>query len=302
MKLQLCTSLAVALTILVCVTAVPLHTNPQRVLPPPSPRGPIRIRRTVATGGTISTNPNGGQDVKVEIAKGLGTADANVFGSVGAAGNTKGGPVTTSGTLGANLLGLGASITKDHTPGIGEALTKKAAANIPINDENRLGGSLFKTDNKLANGFEFVKQGGSLSFENAGGHGISIAKESIPGFSDTLSKSAHATLFNNGVHSVGANVFDTKKSFDFGPTFRETGGNLNWAHTDGLGANLGLSKVHDFGTKLNLGASSNLFKSSDGLTSLDFNAGGSRWLNGPFSGRNEFNTGIGLSHGFPNWG
>lgn len=103
MKLKLCTFLAVALTILVCIAAAPgRHTNPPTVRPQPPPR-PIRVRRDVATGGTISTNPNGGQDVKLEIAKGLGTADANVFGSVGAAGNTKGGPVTSSGTLGANL-------------------------------------------------------------------------------------------------------------------------------------------------------------------------------------------------------
>ncbi|XP_017493808.1 PREDICTED: sarcotoxin II-3-like [Rhagoletis zephyria] len=277
------------------------HQNPPTVRPQPPPR-PIRVRRDVATGGAVATNPNGGHDVKLEIAKGLGTPDANVIGSAFAMGNTKGGPVTTGGSLAANVKGLGASITKEHTPGISDTLTKSASANVLLNENNRLDASIFKADTKLSNGFEFEKNGGSLALNNAGGHGISIAKETIPGFSDSLTKSAHATFFNNGAHSVGANVFDTKKSFDFGPTLRETGGNLNWAHTNGHAANLGLSKVHDFGTKFNYGASSNLFTSADRQTSLDFNAGGSRWLNGPLSGRNDFNTGFGLSHRFSNWG
>ncbi|XP_018788295.1 PREDICTED: attacin-B-like [Bactrocera latifrons] len=302
MNFKLYTFLAITLTILVCVAAAPgRHTNPPTLRPQPPPR-PIRIRRGVATAGSVATNANGGHDVILEAAKGIGTSNANVIASVSAAGNIKGGPVTTSGSLAANMHGLSASISKEHTPGYGTTLTKSASASVLLNENNRLDGSAFKSNSKLANGFGFEKNGGSLALSNAAGHGISIAKETIPGFSNSLTKSAHATLFNNGQHSVGASVFDAKKSFDFGPTIRETGGNLNWAHAGGHAANLGLSKVHDMGTKFNYGASSNLFTSADRQTRLDFNAGGSRWLNGPLSGRNDFNTGFGLSHSFPNWG
>ncbi|CAD7011853.1 attacin-B [Ceratitis capitata] len=251
-------------------------------------------------GGTVATNPNGGHDVKVELAKGVGTRDANVAGSVGALGNTKGGPVTTSATLEANVKGLSASMTKERTPGISDSLTKQANANVMINDKNRLSGNVFQTDTKLANGFEFQKKGGSLAFEHAGGHGAAIARETIPGFSNSVTKSAHVTPFNNGTHSLGASVFDTKKSFDFGPKFHETGGNVNWAHAGGHAASLGVSKVHDFGTKMNVGGSANLFSSADRQTNLNLNAGGSRWLSGPMSGKNDFNTGLGLSHNFGN--
>ncbi|XP_004520307.1 attacin-B-like isoform X1 [Ceratitis capitata] len=302
MKLKLFTLLALLIAIFACAAAAPGRwSNPPTVRPQPPPR-PIRVRRNVATGGGVATNPAGGHDVKLEIAKGVGTPDANLIASAGAVGNTKGGPITTSASLAANLKGLGAAVTKEHTPGVGSTLTKSGSASVFLNDNNRLDGSIFKSNTKLSNGFEFEKNGGSLALNNAGGHGISIAKETIPGYSNSLTKSAHATFFNSGPHAVGASVFDTKKSFDFGPKFHETGGNLNWAHSGGHAASLGLSKVHDFGTKLNVGGTSNLFTSADRQTKFDFNAGGSRWLKGPMSGKNDFNAGFGLSHSFRNWG
>ncbi|XP_019847721.2 attacin-A-like [Bactrocera dorsalis] len=97
--------------------------------------------------------------VRLEAVKGTGTSNANVIASVSAAGNTKGGPVTTSGSLAANLHRLGASISKEHIPGYGTTLTKSASASVLLNKNNSLDGSVFKSNSKLANGIGFEKNG-----------------------------------------------------------------------------------------------------------------------------------------------
>lgn len=53
-------------------------------------------------GGSLSSNPSGGADARLELAKGIGTPDHNVIGKVFAAGNTNGGPVATGGALAYN--------------------------------------------------------------------------------------------------------------------------------------------------------------------------------------------------------
>lgn len=63
--------------------------------------GPIRVRRQVL-GGSLTSNPAGGADARLDLTKGIGNPNHNVVGQVFAAGNTQSGPVTTGGTLAYN--------------------------------------------------------------------------------------------------------------------------------------------------------------------------------------------------------
>lgn len=69
--------------------------------PPTQPPRIMRARRAVL-GGEISTNPAGGNNAKVDLTHGIGTPEHNIIGQAFAAGNTKGGPVATGGTLAYN--------------------------------------------------------------------------------------------------------------------------------------------------------------------------------------------------------
>lgn len=71
--------------------------------PPPVANQPIRVRRQVL-GGSLTSNPTGGADARLDLTKAIGTPQHNLVGQVFAAGNTQtGGPVSTPVTSGATL-------------------------------------------------------------------------------------------------------------------------------------------------------------------------------------------------------
>lgn len=69
--------------------------------PPTLPPRYIRVRRAVL-GGQVSTDSVGRNNAKIDLTHGIGTPQHNVMGQVFAAGSSKGGPVSTGGTLAYN--------------------------------------------------------------------------------------------------------------------------------------------------------------------------------------------------------
>lgn len=70
--------------------------------PPPTPPRIYRARRQVL-GGSLTSNPSGGADARLDLSKAVGTPDHHVIGQVFAAGNTQTKPVSTPVTSGATL-------------------------------------------------------------------------------------------------------------------------------------------------------------------------------------------------------
>ncbi|XP_034475984.1 attacin-B-like [Drosophila innubila] len=217
-----------------CVEAMPQHfqTLPYYHSPTNQPR--IMRARRQALSGSLASNPAGGSDAKLALSQGIGTPDHNVIGQVFAAGNTQKGPVTTGGSVAYNNHGHGFDLTKTHTPGV----------------------------------------------------------------QDSFQQSAHANLFNNGVHNVDAKVFASQNKLANGFEFQRNGAGLDYSHINGHGASLTHSNIPGIGKQLGLDARANLWSSQDRNTRLDLTGNANKWTSGPLNGQTNFGGGLGLTHYF----
>ncbi|XP_011179368.2 attacin-B [Zeugodacus cucurbitae] len=148
-------------------------------------------------GGSLSSNPNGGADARLELAKGIGTPDHNVIGKVFAAGNTNGGPVATGGSLAYNNHGFGAGVSKTHIPGVRDTFSQSVNANLFNNGVHSLDANAFASQNKLANGFKFERNGAGLDYSHINGHGASLTHSNIPNFGRQLELAGKANLWSS---------------------------------------------------------------------------------------------------------
>lgn len=79
--------------------------------------------------------------------------------------------------------------------------------------------------------------------------------------------------------------------------FEKSGGDLSYKYANDFGAKAGLTHFSNgFGDRASLSATKNLFTSNDGLTSINTNVGGSKWLNGPFTNQRDYNFGFNVDH------
>ncbi|EDW00916.1 attacin-A [Drosophila grimshawi] len=180
-----------------CIEAMPqkYQTLPYYPKPTPQPR-PIRVRRQVL-GGSVSSDPAGGSNARLSITKGIGTPDHNVIGQAFATGNTARGPVTTGGTLAYNNHGHGIDLTRTHTPGVQDSFQQSAHANLFNNGKHNLDAKVFASQNKLANGFKFERNGAGLDYSHINGHGASLTHSNIPGIGQQLGLDTRANLWSS---------------------------------------------------------------------------------------------------------
>ncbi|XP_068146002.1 attacin-C [Drosophila tropicalis] len=235
----------VSLAVLVAyAAAMPQRVHAQHLVyypppPPPNSYQPIRVRRQVL-GGSLSSNPAGGADARVDLTKAIGTPQHNVIGQVFAAGNT-------------------------HTGGPQPATP--------------------------------VTSGATLAYNNHG-HGLDLTKTHTPGVRDSFQQSAHANLFNNGVHNLDAKAFASQNQLANGFKFERNGAGLDYNHINGHGAHITHSNIPGFGKQLELGGNARLWESMDRNTKLDLSGTASKWTSGPFQGKTDLGANLGLSHYF----
>ena len=135
-------------------------------------------------------------------------------------------------------------------------------------------------------------------FRFSNGLGAALTKTHTPGGIDSFKQSASANLFNNGVHSVDANVFASQNKLANGFKFERNGAGLDYSHINGHGASLTHSNIPGFGKQLELAGKANLWSSQDRNTRLDLIGTGSQWTSGPLSGQRNFGGQVGLTHMF----
>ncbi|KAM7342797.1 sarcotoxin-2A-like [Cochliomyia hominivorax] len=293
--------LAACLALTCIVEAYPQRAYPQHLVyyPPPTTARPIhyiRVRRDVKLEDSVATNPQGGQDVGLKLTKVVGNNNVAAHGTVFAAGNTKGGDVVRGVSVGAATHNVGASLTKAQTS-ISDHFIKQAEANLKLDNLNSINAKVSQMDTKIK-GVDFKPQqtSGSVTWQNNLGLAASVSRDVNRGVSDTLTKSVSANLFNNGRHSVDGTFFKSNVALDNGFKFDKTGGILGYSHAGGHGLNAGLTRFSGIGKQASVNGYSNLFTSNDGFTKVNANAGGSRWLNGPFSGKTDYGFGLGVSY------
>ncbi|KAH8299905.1 hypothetical protein KR044_007376 [Drosophila immigrans] len=215
-----------------CVEAMPQRFQTLPYYPPPrQPSRPIRVRRQVL-GGSLASNPAGGADAKLALSKGIGTPDHNVIGQVFAAGNTQKGPVTTGGSVAYNNHGHGFDLTKTHTPGVQDSFTQSAHANLFNNGKHNLDAKVFASQNKLANGFEFQRNGAGLDYSHVNGHGASLTHSNFPGIGKQLGLDARANLWSSQDRNTRLDLTGNASKWTSGPLSgqKNFGGGLGLTH------------------------------------------------------------------------
>ncbi|KAH8400982.1 hypothetical protein KR009_002311 [Drosophila setifemur] len=232
---------AIILIVAIAALATIAEASPQRFRtleyhpPPPPPPRTYRFRRQVL-GGSLASNPAGGSDARVDLTKGIGNPNHNLAGQIFAAGNTQSGPVTTGGTLAYNNNGHGASLTKTHTPGVKDVFMQEAHANIFKNDRHNLDAKVFASQNKLANGFEFQRNGAGLDYSHINGHGASVTHSNFPGIGQQLGLEGRGNLWSSQDRNTRLDLTGSASKWTSGPFANQR---------TNFGAGLGLS--HHFG-------------------------------------------------------
>ncbi|XP_017143196.1 attacin-A-like [Drosophila miranda] len=203
--------------------------------PPPTQPPRYRFRRQVL-GGSLASNPAGGADARMDLTKAFGTPDHNAVLQAFAAGNTQSGPVTTGGTAAYNIHGHGASVTRTHTPGVKDAFQQEIHANLFNDGVHNLDAKAFASQNKLANGFEFQRNGAALDYSHVRGHGASVTHSNFPGIGRQLGAEARANLWSSADRNTHIDLTGSANKWMSGPFSNQK--------TD-FGAGLGLT--HHFG-------------------------------------------------------
>ncbi|XP_017488491.1 PREDICTED: attacin-B-like [Rhagoletis zephyria] len=224
------------------VEAYPQRARAQHLVyyPPPTRRPRpilVRVAREVGVGGSLASNPRGGADARLDVANAIGNPNHNLIASAFAAGNTDRGPVTTGGTVAYNNNGLGAAISKTHTPGVRDTLTQSVNANLFNNGQHSLDANAFKSQNTLANGFKFDRNGAGLEYSHINGHGASLTKSNIPNFGSQLELGGKANLWSSPDRNTRIDLTGSASKWTSGPLSgqRDYFGGVGLTHMFGMG-------------------------------------------------------------------
>lgn len=115
-----------------------------------------------------------------------------------------------------------------------------------------------------------------------------------PGVLGTIG--AQGNVFNRNGHSIDAHGQVSKNFRPIGPT--AIGGGINYQGPR-AGVSGNVDHVHRFGTNVGVSGNANLWRSNNGRTSVDADAGYNRHFGGQFgTGRPNYNGNINFRHRF----
>ncbi|XP_059622751.1 attacin-B-like [Phlebotomus argentipes] len=107
---------------------------------------------------------------------------------------------------------------------------------------------------------------------------------------------ARGTLYENGGHRVDGHGSVSRQWHPTGPT--TLGAGVDYTGPRGS-ASVNAQHQHRFGTSLGIEGKANLYRSPNGMTSLDATGGYQRHFGGPFgTSKPNYNVGLGLTHRF----
>ncbi|ALC40836.1 AttC [Drosophila busckii] len=240
---QVFTSIIVSLGLLgVYAAAMPQQAYAQHLVyyPPPPTAARIQRARRQVMGGSVSSNAAGGADARVALTKALGTPEHNVIGQLFAAGNTQAQPISTPVTSGASVAynnnGHGLELSKTHTAGVLDSFKQTATANLFNDGVHNLDAKAFATQNKLANGLEFQRNGAALDYAHINGHGATLSHSNIPDFGKQMQLEGRANLWQSLDRNTRLDLGGTASKWISGPLSDKSdyGANLGITHFFGI--------------------------------------------------------------------
>lgn len=131
--------------------------------------------------------------------------------------------------------GHGFDLTKTHTPGVQDSFQQSAHANLFNNGKHNLDAKVFASQNKLANGFEFQRNGAGLDYSHINGHGASLTHSNIPGIGKQLGLDGRANLWSSQDRNTRLDLTGTASKWTSGPMSGQSnfGGGLGLTHIFG---------------------------------------------------------------------
>lgn len=131
--------------------------------------------------------------------------------------------------------GLGAAISKQHTPGVRDTLTKSLSADLFNNGDHKLSANAFRSDNTLANGFKFERNGHGLDYSHINGHGASFTQSHIPNFGRQMELAGKANLWSSPDRNTRLDLTGTASKWTSGPFSgqKNFGGGVGLTHMFG---------------------------------------------------------------------
>lgn len=167
------------------------------------------------------------------------------------------------------------------------------------NDHNKLSGQ-FSDVNSQNNGRPFQSSSGSLQFENKpSGLGASVSVDKNSAGYNAQSSGLTGNFPLNDNNNLAASYSHSHINNN-GYEFNKNTGSLGWENSNGHGLSGSYSQFSNgIGSQAAVNGFSNIYKSPDGNTVINANAGASQWMSGPFSNqRPGFNMGISGQHFF----
>jgi len=122
-------------------------------------------------------------------------------------------------------------LTKTHTPGVRDSFQQTATANLYKDAVHNLDVKAFASQNQLANGFKYDRNGAGVDYSNINGLGASVTHSNIPGFGKQLELGTRANLWQSQDRNTRIDLGSTASKWISGP--------LNGRND--FGANLGIS-------------------------------------------------------------
>jgi len=128
--------------------------------------------------------------------------------------------------------GHGIDLTKTHTPGVRDSFQQTATANLFNDGVHNLDAKAFASQNQLANGFKFDRNGAALDYAHINGHGATLTHANIPGFGKQLELAGRANLWQSQDRNTRIDLGSTASKWISGPLSgqRDLGANLGISH------------------------------------------------------------------------
>ena len=169
--------------------------------------------------------------------------------------------------------GHGATFSRSIDSGVSKTDTLTGRAILVNKDAHNLeANALFsRTENKYGPDSRLSDFG--LNYNHANGHDASLSRSINHGVSVTDKLAGTLNLVNDNTHKLDAKAYAIHTKFMNSlktPDHLQTGGGLYYNHQAGHSASLSAVNTKDFGQSLDASATTNLWRSKDHSTSLDF--------------------------------
>lgn len=194
-----------------------------------------------------------------------------------------------------------ASFSRSIDSGVSKTDTLTGRAILVNKDAHSLEANALLSRTQNVDGQDSRLSDFGLSYNHENGHSASFSRSIDHGVSATNKLSGTLNLINDETHKLDARAYSIHTKFMDSlktPDHLQTGGGLYYNHQAGHSASLSAVNTKDFGQSLDASATTNLWKSKDRSTSLDFTGSASQVRSTVDDWKVDYKAKLGLTKSF----